>query len=128
METKQEQLVADLRGLKTIIGNGWCQFSAAHDEDGYEIDPTSPRAVCFCLLGGMTHHLERFGIISDQQAMERRQAMQNEILKHPAVAPFAANEPGVVAISNYNDAPHRTKTSVEMMLLETIERVKLQHA
>lgn len=50
-----------LTNLKNLIGDPsrWTTGACARDEYGHEVDIDSPRAVSFCLLGGMAKVVEK---------------------------------------------------------------------
>ena len=77
-----------------IMRIGWCQGSSAKDARGHGVSINSPTVVGYCMLGAIA-----VCSFSESDGRWMREKLE-------------ASLGGVIAISVWNDAKHRTKTEV----------------
>ncbi|HXP05507.1 MAG TPA: hypothetical protein VN808_15415, partial [Stellaceae bacterium] len=53
MDKVADDATALLIRARSFIKRGWCRHSAAVDENGVEVHPTSERAVAWCAIGAL---------------------------------------------------------------------------
>lgn len=101
--------VTVLRRALKYIRKGWTRGAFARDREGNVCDETSRRAVCWCAVGAI-----------------QRASPNDWYLARDTVALVEGVLKGSQALSNYNDAPRRTKAQVIAAFEKAIERVKAQ--
>jgi hypothetical protein len=95
------------RGLKRLETKGWTQGWFARDKYGVRVEPTSPKAVCFCVLGAVDE---------DPAA---RNALQDTLNRSPKTRHLY--------VANFNDT-QRTVGPVLTLFRKTIKRLEQEAA
>ena len=117
------------RARDLIEQKGWTQNTLAKDKMGYMIDPDSPDAACFCLLGAMIAseaQLWSEKVYKDQK--ELNWAVNNAFFHLDRT--MSTHEkipcdiiPRRVALSNWQDQEKRTKQEVLSLFHEAINTI-----
>lgn len=91
-----------MKAYEVLEQFGWCQGSAAIDNNGQEVGVLSNDAIRFCTIGAVA----KAYIPTDNARDELSLKMQGRI----------RDALGLYSISNWNDAPERTEEEVIALL------------
>ena len=94
---------AIVKEAERLIRAGWTKGTFARDKAGQGVNPISPQATCFCVLGALTraqHNLTGMSTGIDPRVIEAVQAS----------VPYGSN------IAVYNDADRREQWQVADLL------------
>lgn len=110
------QIKQNLIALRELLtpAQQWTQDSYSRDAGGHKIDATHPKAVCWCLLGGIQKVIGAPEGATPPQLIEMVHVFENVI---------AGKGRGGVTLVNFND---KDKTTHAMVLEKIDQAIDLQ--
>jgi hypothetical protein len=102
-----------LSGARKLIAFSWTQDADARDADGFPIDPSSPDAVCWSLLGALVAGYERL-LWSDGERAALEELARTCLLLGDVLDSDS--------LTDWNNVPGRTQADVLAALDRAQER------
>ena len=119
-----------VKGAIDRTRKGWCKFELFGDKNCYPVDPTSPEAVNFCLLGSLTASTyEYFGVIGEFHlpTEEQKKVIADLAFDLMNAIPLTTDEEKYSykkSITEWNDYHRTKKEDVIWELKNLYQRVK----
>ena len=96
-----------LKKMRALLANGWTQYVVARDNNGDPVEPNSPDATYFCLIGASNR-------VAPSHEIGRR------ALRRMVVA-ILEQTGSLINLSKWNDDPKRTHAEVLALVDRAIE-------
>jgi hypothetical protein len=110
----RQAIVGLNRMIKLFDKYGWCKGASAFDRNGNEVEPESRRAASFCLFGAKDRVFSKWGTDSANDLLV--DVLEDEIRYR--------SKYNYDFVSEYNDAPRRTKKQIINVLHGAIVRLE----